>query len=73
MAELCLSISADIRLLNLNLPPFSPTSNTTEALNLGTGAWAKSFDLQSGMDSACTVKISPVELLTIAVEQRWAR
>ena len=45
----------------------SPAHKTTEELNIRTEqGWAKSFDLQSAMHGACTVKLSNEELLTIA-------
>ena len=51
----------------------SPAHKTTEALNIGTGAWAESFDLQSAMEDGCTVKISQLELLTIAGDDESSR
>ena len=46
----------------------SSDSNTTEKLNIAMGQqkWTKSFDLQSAVARACTVKTFNEEILTIA-------
>ena len=43
-------------------------SKTTEELHIGTGQerWTKSFDLQTAVSIACTVKTSNEEIITIA-------